>query len=134
MEIEANKQVVTDLFARFSAGDVAGALALLSDDATWWIAGELERGFAAGEHSKDQISRLLRRMGRELTSGLKMTVHSVVAEGDKVTAEVSSYGELKNWRVYRNQYHFAMTLRGGRITTVREYLDTKHVDAIWSAP
>jgi ketosteroid isomerase-like protein len=132
--IEENKQVVADLFARFSAGDLAGALALLSDDATWWIAGEIEGGFAAGEHTKRQITRLLEGMGQQLTGGLRMTVHGLVAEGDRVAAEVSSYGELRNGKVYRNQYHFAFSLRGGRITAVREYLDTKHVEATWSPP
>jgi uncharacterized protein len=132
MAIEENKQIATDLFARFSAGDVAGALDLLSDDATWWIAGELEGGFAAGEYTKEQITRLLRNMLRQLKGGLEMTVHSLVAEGNKVAAEVSSYGELHNGKVYRNQYHFALTVRDGKISKVREYLDTKHVEATWA--
>jgi len=132
METETNKQVVTELFARLSAGDVAGALELLTDDATWWIAGELEGGVGAGEHTKEQIGRLLVHMGRRLTSGLRMTVHGLVAEGDRVAAEVSSNGELTNGKVYRNQYHFLVRLSAGRITAVREYLDTKHVEATWS--
>ncbi len=132
MTIENNKQVVTEFFARFSAGNLAGALELLGDDATWWIAGELEGGFAVGEHTKEQIAQLLRGMGRQLANGLRMTVHGLVAEGEKVAAEVSSYGELRNGKIYRNQYHFVLTVRGGRITAVREYLDTKHVEATWA--
>lgn len=42
-------------------------------------------------------------------------------------------GELKNGRVYDNRYHIAMTFRDGKISAVREYLDTQHVHATWFA-
>jgi len=42
MTIERNKQVATELFARLSASDIPGALALMTDDATWWISGKPE--------------------------------------------------------------------------------------------
>jgi ketosteroid isomerase-like protein len=34
MRVRANRELARDLFARLSAGDVAGALATLTDDAT----------------------------------------------------------------------------------------------------
>ena len=40
MNIEQNKKLAADFFARFSANDIAGALDLMTDDATWWIAGK----------------------------------------------------------------------------------------------
>lgn len=39
MDPTDNKSVATNFFARFNANDTAGALAALSDDATWWVAG-----------------------------------------------------------------------------------------------
>jgi ketosteroid isomerase-like protein len=53
--------------------------------------------------------------------------------GDKVAVEVESYGELKNGRVYKQEYHPLITIRDGRISAVREYLDTQHVFATWFA-
>ena len=35
MNIEQNKKLAADFFARFSANDIAGALDLMTDDATW---------------------------------------------------------------------------------------------------
>ena len=131
MGIEENKQVVSEWFARLSAGDLAGALDMLSEDATWWIAGGIEQTPGSGEHTKEQARKLLSGMGRQLKDGLRMTVHGMIAEGDRVAAEATSRGELRSGKVYANEYHFALTLRDGKITRVREYMDTKHVEATW---
>jgi uncharacterized protein len=132
MGVEENKRIVSEWFARFDAGDVAGALDLLGEDATWWIAGGIEKTPGSGEHTKEQARRLLAGMGRQLKDGLRMTVRGMIAEGDRVAAEVTSRGELHDGKVYANEYHFALTLRDGKITQVREYMDTKHVEATWS--
>jgi ketosteroid isomerase-like protein len=134
MSTEANKELAVELFARFTAGDLAGALDLLADDLTWWIAGKPGQSPAAGAHDKTYMGRLFHRMFRELEDGLRMTVESAVAEGDQVALQVESLGKLKNGRVYDQEYHLAMTVRDGRIREVREYLDTHHVAAVWSRP
>ena len=134
MTPEQNKQRVREFFSRFGARDVAGALALMTDDCTWLIPGKPERMATAGEYSKERLARLFQRMLGQLEHGLKMTVRSVVAEGDRVAAEVESEGDLKNGRRYRQQYHFAIELADGKIRSVREYLDTQHAYDVWLAP
>lgn len=131
MSIEQNKKLAVEFFARLSANDIAGALDTMTDDATWWIAGKREQLPAAGDHSKKQIARLLDTMVSQLKNGLKMTLNSLIAEADKVAVEVESYGELRNGRVYNQEYHVLLTIREGKISEVREYLDTQHVFAIW---
>ena len=131
MSIEENKALASELFARFSASDLEGALALLADDATWWIVGSRGQIPAAGDHTKEQIRRLLADMGRQLKDGLRMTVRGMIAEGDRVAAEVESYGELHDGKVYNNEYHFSLRIRDGKIAEVREYLDTQHVYDTW---
>ncbi|MGA9770760.1 MAG: nuclear transport factor 2 family protein [Blastocatellia bacterium] len=131
MSIEENKKLAADFFARFSANDIAGALDLMTDDATWWISGKPDQLPAAGDHSRKQIARVFHQMAGQLKHGLNMTVKSSIAEGDKVALEVESYGELQNGRIYNQQYHFLITLGDGKISEVREYLDTQHVFATW---
>jgi ketosteroid isomerase-like protein len=131
MSIEQNKKLAREFFDRFSANDVAGALDIMTDDATWWIAGKPEQLPAAGSHSKQQIARLFYNMVGQLPNGLEMTVKTLIAEDDKVALEVESYGELRNGRVYSQEYHFLVTVRDGKISTVKEYLDTQHVLATW---
>jgi ketosteroid isomerase-like protein len=131
MSTEANKQLAREFFARFSANDIAGALDTMAEDMSWWIAGRADVVPTAGPHSKAQMARMFQAMSSELKNGLKFTVKGVIAEGEQVAIELESYGELRNGRVYNNQYHTLMTIRGGKIREVREYLDTQHVYATW---
>lgn len=134
MSLERNKEIATEFLARFSANDFRSALDTMTDDATWWIAGKPEQLAAAGVHSKQQIARLFHNMAGQLKNGLKMTVKGLIAEGDNVAVEVESYGELTNGRIYNQEYHILMTIRDGKISAVREYLDTQHVFATWFQP
>ena len=134
MSIEQNKKVASELFDRFNENDIDGVLNMLADDATWWLPGKPGQIPLVGTQSKEQIARVFQNMGGRLKDGLKMTVKGLVAEGDKVAVEVESYGELKNGRVYNQEYHFLITIRDGKISEVREYLDTQHVLSVWFQP
>ena len=131
MNTDLNKRVATELFARFTAGDIAGVLDTMTEDATWLIPGKPESSPAAGQYDKRRIGRLFQAMLGRLGSGLAMTVSSAIAEGDKVALEVRSQGELTNGNVYQQEYHFLMELRDGKVCAVREYLDTQHAHAVW---
>ena len=131
MSNEPNKKLASEFFGRFTANDVAGALDKMADDATWWIAGKPGVTRTSGDHNKEQIAQIFYNMTGQLKNGLKMTVKNMIAEGDQVAVEVVSYGELQNGRVYNNEYHLLMTIRDGKISAVREYLDTQHVFATW---
>lgn len=134
MSTQQNKAVAHKFFERFSAGDVEGALATMTDDSNWWIPGKKERTPSAGLYSKEKIARLFHRMLAALKTGLEMTVISSVAEGDRVALEVVSTGDLKNGRKYRQEYHMLLAFRDGKISSVREYLDTQHTNDVWAAP
>jgi ketosteroid isomerase-like protein len=133
MSTEHNKATAAEFFARFSASDIPGALATMTDDATWWIPGKPELSPTAGMYQKDRITKLFLAMLRQLKSGLKMTPKGMVAEDDRVAVEVVSEGDLKNGRLYRQEYHMLLEFRGGKICAVREYLDTQHAHAVWIA-
>jgi hypothetical protein len=134
MNLTENKSVATEFFVRFDANDIPGALATMTDDATWWIAGKVGAIPVVGTLPKEKIAKLFHRMVDQTTDGLRMTVKGAVAEGNKVALEVESYAQLKNGRVYNQQYHTLMEFRDGKISAVREYLDTQHVLAVWFAP
>jgi uncharacterized protein len=134
MTTEENKAVAFKFFERFTASDIEGALATMTDDSTWWIPGKKERTPSAGLYPKDRIGRLFHRMLAALETGLEMKVISCVAEGDRVAVEVASSGDLKNGRKYRQEYHMLLTFREGKIASVKEYLDTQHANDVWAAP
>lgn len=128
---KGNKAVARDFFARFTAGDLAGALATMTNDATWLVPGKPDRMPSAGLYSKERIAGLFQTMLKQLQGGLKMTVKGAIAEGERVALEVESEGDLKNGRRYRQQYHILMEFRAGKIYAVREYLDTLHAYDVW---
>ena len=134
MSTEQNKAIAAEFFARFTAGDIDGALNTMTEDVTWLIPGKPESSPMAGRYDKGRLMRLFRRMQSGLKDGLKMTVHGAIAEGDKVAAEVESYGELTNGRIYNQHYHFLLTFQDGKISAVREYLDTQHANDVWLRP
>ncbi len=133
MDIEQNKAVAKQFYERFTANDITGVMATMTEDATFWILGKAATGRVTGEFSKPQIEKVFTGMLARLKSGLKMDVQSCIAEGDQVALQVTSYGELKDGRVYDQQYHAWMQIRDGKIAKVREYLDTLHVEQVWFA-
>lgn len=132
-DTQPNKAVCARLFERFSAGDVPGVLDLMAEDATWWLPGKPGQLPVVGTRTKTQIAKLFHAMESQLEGPLKMTVKSAIAEGDQVAMEVESIGHLKNGRTYNQEYHFRIQLRDGKISVVREYLDTLHVQSVWFA-
>lgn len=121
---EDNKKLVRDFLARFKNAAVADLLGAMSEDATWWIIGKPHLFSGAGTKSKADMERIWGNPFRQMQNGLDMTVIGMVAEGDKVAAEVRSHADLSDGRVYENQYHMLFTVREGEIVEVKEYADT----------
>lgn len=124
-----NKALVTRFWEAFSAGRMDEALAMLAEDATWWVGGTTA---LSGTYTKPQFAALLGQVTQQMPHGVQVTPTQLTAEDDRVSVEAKSYGEVDNGRVYQNVYHFMMVVRDGHITAVREYLDTEHVTATFA--
>ena len=131
MTTELNKTIARRFYERFDANDIPAVLDTLSEDLRFWLAGKPQGLPSAGWHTKAEMSQMFHAMTEQMPAGLRMTVKSLIAEGDRVAVEVVSHGELKNGRVYENEYHALLTVRDGRICEFKEYMDTQHVKAIW---
>lgn len=131
MNTEDNRLIATEFFRRYDTGNIPGVLELMADDITYWLAGKPGSNATAGSRTKAEMAAIFQRMGERLEGPLRMKVKGTVAEGDKVAVEAESLGQLRNGRVYNQEYHVLFTIRGGKIAAAREYMDTAHVDAIW---
>src|SRR5262249_11261949 len=87
MSVEQNRKVAADLFARLSAGDIPGALALMTDDLAWTIVGRREDLPTAGTYNKQRLEKLMKAMLSQTKSPMTFTLTGQVAEGDKVAVE-----------------------------------------------
>lgn len=130
--LDDNRNTALAFFQRIDAGDNAGAIALLADDCAYWLAGKPGSNASAGTtRTKAEMADIFRRMTDAMEGHLRMWVDGTVAEGDKVAVQARSRGQLRNGRVYEQEYHVLMTIREGRIVAAREYMDTQHVQEIW---
>ena len=62
---------------------------------------------------------------------MRLTPTGWTVEGDRVALEMESYGEKTDGTVYNNFYHFLIRLSGDKITSLREYMDTRHVKQVF---
>jgi uncharacterized protein len=65
-----------------------------------------------------------------IPGGLRFTIVSVIAEGDRVVVEAEGNAVTTGGTPYRNQYCFLFTLAGGKIVKVDEYFCTVLADAV----
>ena len=127
---EQTKATVADFMMVFSNGDVARILDYLTDDATWWVGGTIEG--ISGSKSKVEFGQMLGGLSQLAKTGaIRLTPLAWTVQGERAAVETESYAELHNGRVYNNLYHFVFTLRDGKISSVKEYLDTEHTRAIF---
>jgi uncharacterized protein len=102
MGVQENVQIVKDGYAAFGRGDIQDLLALFAEDIEWIIPGEgwplagAYRGHAGVADFFQKISEML-----EISF---LESREFVAQGDRVLV--------------------AFTVRNGKVTNVREYIDT----------
>ena len=129
-DTEANKALVASFFETFSSGNVPAIVAAMTRDATWWVSGKLT-GFS-GSYAVADLAPLLEGAKALYKSGaLSITPTAMLAEGDKVAVEAQGHAELLDGRVYDPHYHFLVTVQGGKVAEVREYMDTQHAKEIF---
>ena len=119
-----NKELVSEFFKYFSSGEIDTAFAMVSDDANWWVPGDLP---FSGTKTKTEYLQVVGAIKQGFPDGLQLNVTSMIAEGDKVAAEVESYGDHVSGKTYTNKYHFLIKIEDGQMVEVKEYMDTLHL-------
>jgi len=120
---ETNKAAVRRYLAAIVEGDIDAIEDLQAPECTWWVVG---RGEVSRKSFTDDIRSML------LTADpRKVEILGLVAEGDRVAAEIRSEFHFGK-RIYANEYHDLFVLRDGRIVHGREYFDTGKVAAFFA--
>jgi ketosteroid isomerase-like protein/nitrite reductase/ring-hydroxylating ferredoxin subunit len=126
-----NKNIVARFLEEFSTGAVDTTMAMMTEDATWWVAGTMP---ISGTYDRSAFTRLLSGVLDTCTGPIRITPKSFLAEGSRVAVEAESYTQTRSGRTYNNLYHFLFTIRDGKIAGVKEYLDTMHANMILCSP
>jgi hypothetical protein len=124
MSIEQNVQVVKAFFAAMGRSDRQGLLALTSEDIEWIIPGE-DWPLAGTHRGHAGLADLLQKASEKMETSV-MEFHEYVAQGDWVLVVGFAKGKIKATnRTWEDNWVFAITVRNGKLTNIREYVDTQ---------
>ena len=130
MGIEENKKIVLDAYACLGRGEPEGFYDSLSDDVEWVFTGS--HRYARTFKGRAEIKTgLFGSLGELLEGPIQLRILSVIAEGDKVVIEAKGEARAKNGKDYNNDYCIIVTLRDGKITEMREHLDSELVTEVF---
>src|ERR1035438_2575428 len=118
-----NVQIVKDFFAAMGRGDKQGLLALSAEDIEWIIPGE-DWPLAGTYRGHAGLTDLLQK-------AFELEISSpgppeYVAQGDRVLVIGRATGKVKaTSKPFVDDWVFAITVRSGKLTHIREYVDTQ---------
>ncbi len=118
-EAQRNKQLVLDAYS----GRPGALIAALATEVEYKLMGSTHRLARTFHGREDVVRNLFAEVGAVLASGRMIPVNAV-AEGDQVVVEFEGQGRTKDGRDYNNRYCSVLRVANGRLTHIREYLDT----------
>ena len=125
MSVTENTQIVRAFFAALSRSDIAGAKALLAEDATWWMPGALPRS---------GVSKSGDALFEECVDYESLQVRHAVGEGDYVAVEWVARGKSPQGPRYGNYYHLitGFEVQEGKIHSIRDHQDMLYAKEVLS--
>jgi ketosteroid isomerase-like protein len=124
MSIEENIQIVKDFFATMGGGDQQRLLALVAEDVEWIIPGE-DWPLAGTHRGHAGLADVLQKASETMETTFPEPPE-FVAQGDRVLMIGFATGRIKATnRTWEDHWVFAITVRNGKVTSIREYIDTQ---------
>jgi len=115
-------QIVTDFFAAMGRGDTQALLALSAEDIEWIIPGE-DWPLAGTYRGHTGLADLLGKSEMLETSTEPL---EFVGQGDRVLVVGLASGKvIATNKTFKDNWVFAITVRKGKLTNIREYIDTQ---------
>jgi hypothetical protein len=131
MSGEDNKSMVRRFFKALEAGDLEQADRLTTDDFTFWVTPTTVR---TGTYTKEKFLQAVSEIRGDLAGPMTLQLGDLTAEDDRVSVTMVGSLPFKSGKVFNSHYHNLLWLRDGKISAVKEYLDTYHVGEIFGFP
>jgi uncharacterized protein len=123
MSTQENVQTVKDFFAAMGGSDRQGLLALCAEDFEWIIPGE-DWPLAGTYRGHAGLENLLQKASETVETSTEPSEY--VAQGDRVLVVGVAMGKIKATnKPFKDDWIFAITVRNGKVTNIREYVDTQ---------
>jgi ketosteroid isomerase-like protein len=124
MSIEENIQIVKDFFAAMGSYNEHDLLALAAEDIEWIIPGE-GWPLAGTPRGRAELAAMLKKASEEVEMKYPKPPE-FVAQGDRVLVVGFATGKIKATnKTFEDDWVFAITVRNGKLTNIREYIDTQ---------
>ena len=124
MSTQANVEIVRDFFAALGRGDKEGLLALSAEDIEWIIPGE-DWPLAGTHRGHAGLNNLLQKANETVETSYPEPPE-FIAQGDRVLVVGFATGRIKATnKTFEDDWVFAITVRNGKLTNIREYIDTQ---------
>ena len=124
MSTQENVQIVKDFFAAIGSYNEHDLLALATEDIEWIIPGE-GWPLAGTYRGHAELAAVLKKASKEV----EMTYPKppeFVAQGDRVLVVGVATGKIyATNKPYKDEWVFDITVRNGKVTKIREYIDTQ---------
>jgi hypothetical protein len=123
MSIEKNVRIVKNFLAALGRRDKQGLLALSAEDIEWIIPGE-DWPLAGTHRGHAGLENLLQKANETVETSFPEPPE-FIAQGDRVLVVGLATGRIKATnRMFEDHWVFAITVRNGKVTNIREYIDT----------
>jgi ketosteroid isomerase-like protein len=124
MSIETNVQIVKDFLAALGSRDKQALLSLVAEDIEWIVPGE---GWPlAGTHRGHAgLENVLQKANEEVETTYPQPPE-FIAQGNRVLVIGFATGKIKATnKAFEDHWVFDITVRNGKLTNIREYIDTQ---------
>lgn len=117
-----NTRTVEEFFTAAGRGDEEGLRALCAEDVAWIIPGDWAW---AGTHRGHAGVIDFLKSGPETVEMSSSERQAIVAQEDRVIVLGTATGRVKATnRTFEDHFVFSITVRDGKLTHIREYVDT----------
>jgi hypothetical protein len=124
MSTQDSVQIVKNFFAAMGSGDKQGLLALAAENIEWIIPGE-DWPLAGTHRGHAELADVLQKASEEVETTYPEPPE-FVAQGDRVLVVGVATGKIKATnKTFEDHWVFAITVRNGKVTKIREYIDTQ---------
>jgi ketosteroid isomerase-like protein len=133
MDTMANKQLLQDIYAQISKGNLQPLLDSMADDIQWTIIGSTAlSGTSRGK--QEVIDKLLRPIRARLADGpIVFQPDRFIAEGEYVVMQARGRATALSGKPYNNTYCIVCRIVDGKVKEMIDYVDTELITSALGA-
>jgi uncharacterized protein len=131
-KVETNaKQVVSELFRKWEAGESSRFFAAVADDVVWTAIGSTP--ISGVSHSKaEYVTKTYLPLQTVFAGSTSCKLKRIVAEDDIVVVEWHGETPLAKGGIYANDYCWVIRVSGEKLAEVTGYFDTAVVNTLFT--